>query len=270
MKFSVLMSIYAKERPEYLRESFDSVFNQTLPPDEVVLVEDGPLSPELYAVLDEYESLHPTLNRIPLAENGGLGRALNEGLKHCSYDLVARMDSDDISKPNRFEKQIGLFETYPLAEVVSCWIDEFIDSPTNIVSTRRLPEFPYELYDYGKKRCPVNHPAVMFKRNSVIFAGGYRHFPLFEDYYLWVRLMLNGSKFYNIQESLLLFRSSPDMYKRRGGLRHALNEVKFQYHIHSIGYIGYTRMLTNIGIRFVTRIVPNSLRQKIYTTFLRK
>lgn len=270
MAFSVLMSLYAKERPEYLRESLDSIYNQTLPPDEVVMVEDGPLSPELYAVLDEYELLHPNLKRIPLAKNGGLGKALNEGLKHCSYDLVARMDSDDISKPNRFEKQIGLFEKYQLAEVVSCWIDEFVDSPTNIVSTRRLPEFPYELYAYGKKRCPINHPAVMFKRDSVIFAGGYRHFPLFEDYYLWVRLMLNGSKFYNIQESLLLFRSSPDVYKRRGGLKHALNEVKFQHHIHSIGYIGYMRMVTNICIRFVTRIVPNSLRKKIYTTFLRK
>lgn len=270
MQFSVLMSLYAKERPEYLRESLDSVFAQSLPPDEVVLVEDGPLTPELYAVLDEYGKAHEELKRVPLEHNGGLGKALNEGLKHCSYDLIARMDTDDIAKPDRFEKQIRLFELHPLAEVVSCWIDEFEGTSDNIVSTRKLPEYPYELFNYGKKRCPINHPAVIFRKESVLFAGGYRHFPLFEDYYLWVRLLLNGAHFYNIQESLLLFRTSPDMFKRRGGLKHALTEIKFQRHINKIGYISTARMCANILIRFTTRMIPNSLRELVYKKLLRK
>lgn len=270
MPFSVLMSLYAKEHPEYLRESLDSIFSQTLLPNEVVMVEDGPLTPELYAVLDEYSATHSEIKRVPLAQNGGLGKALNEGLKHCTHDLVARMDTDDIAKPERFEKQIQLFKQYPLAEVVSCWIDEFEGAPTNVVSTRKLPEFPFEVFNYGKLRCPINHPAVMFRKESVLFAGGYRHFPLFEDYYLWVRLLLNGAHFYNIQESLLLFRTSPDMFKRRGGLKHALTEIKFQRHINKIGYISTSRMFLNIIIRFTTRIVPNSIRELVYKKLLRR
>lgn len=269
MAFSVLMSLYAKERPDYLRQSFDSVFNQTLPPDEVILVEDGSLTDELNAVLNEYEEKHPELKRIKLPINGGLGKALNEGLKHCSHELIARMDTDDIAKPNRFEKQLAVFDKYPDVEVVSCWIDEFENISSNVISTRKLPEFPFELFEYGKKRCPINHPAVTFRKSSILFAGGYRHFPLFEDYYLWVRLLLNGAKFYNIQESLLLFRSSSDMFKRRGGLKHALEEIRFQNHIRKIGYIGFFRMCLNIAIRFTTRVIPNSLRSKIYRNFLR-
>lgn len=270
MPFSVLMSLYAKERPEYLRQSLDSVFSQTLMPDEVIIVEDGPLTPDLYKVLDEYEASHPTIKRVPLPVNGGLGRALNEGLKHCSCELVARMDTDDIARPDRFKKQLAVFERYPQAEVVSAWIDEFEGTPDNIISTRRLPEFPYQIYSYAKKRCPINHPVAVFNKKSILFAGGYQHFSLFEDYYLWVRLLLNGSKFYNVQESLLLFRTTPDMFKRRGGLKHAITEIKFQIFLRKIGFISFGIMIINIPIRFITRIVPNNLRAIIYHRLLRR
>lgn len=267
--FSVLMSLYSKEHPEYLRESLESVFHQTLIPDEVVLVEDGPLTPDLYSILNEYEKRYPQFKRVPLAINGGLGKALNEGLRHCSYGLVARMDTDDVSKPDRFEKQLAVFEKYPQAEVVSSWIDEFEQNVDNIISTRRLPEFPFEIAKYAKKRCPVNHPVAMFKKESVLFAGGYRHFPLFEDYYLWVRLLMNGAKFYNVQESLLLFRTSPDMYKRRGGLKHGITEIMFQNHIRKIGFIPWWIFIQNITTRFIVRILPNSIRTFIYSNYLR-
>ncbi len=269
MPFSVLMSLYAKERPDYLLQSLDSIFSQTLPPDEAVLVEDGPLTDELYSVLDEYEKKYPQLKRIKLSQNGGLGKALNEGLKHCSYELVARMDTDDIAMPDRFEKQLKVFEEYPQVEVVSAWIEEF-DSDTNkSIAIRKLPEFPFEIYKFGKKRCPINHPVVMFKKNTVQFAGGYLSFPLFEDYYLWVRLLLNGAKFYNVQETLLKFRTSPEMYRRRGGFKHAINELKFQRHIYKLGYISTIQLFINIPIRFLTRIIPNSSRRWIYQHLLR-
>lgn len=270
MKFSVLISLYAKERPEFLWQSLESVFNQSLSPDEVIVVEDGPLTPELYVVLEEFEKEHPEFHRIKLPENGGLGKALNEGLKHCHYDLVARMDTDDIAKSDRFAKQIAIFEVNPEIQVVSSWISEFRDTPTNIISVRKLPEFPFELYAYGKKRCPVNHPAVMFRKSSVLLAGGYRHFPLMEDYYLWVRMLLNGDKFYTIQESLLFFRTDDNTYRRRGGLRHGLDEVRFQYEIYRLNYISFMRFIKNIGIRFTTRIMPNRLREALYQHFLRK
>ena len=269
MPFSVLMSLYAKEKPEYLRQSLNSVFNQTLPPDEVVLVLDGPIPNELQNVISDFTSKYINLKIIPLQNNVGLGKALNEGLKYCSYDLVARMDTDDIAKSNRFEKQISTFENNPAIQIVSCWIDEFIETPENIVSVRKLPELPFEIYEYGKKRCPVNHPSVMFKKKAVELAGGYRHFPLMEDYYLWVRLLLNGEKFYNIQESLLFFRTSDDTYKRRGGFKHGIDEIRFQYHIHKLGYTSSRQFLKNITIRFSTRIVPNSLREFIYKKLLR-
>ncbi len=269
MPFSVLMSLYAKEQPNFLRQSLESVFNQTLPPDEVVLVEDGTLTEELYNVVKKYSTNHRELRVVSLPVNGGLGKALNEGLKHCSFELVARMDTDDIAKPDRFEKQLAIFDKYPQVEVVSSWIDEFKDTPSNVISTRKLPEFPYEIYHYAKKRCPINHPVAMFKKDSVLFAGGYQHFPLFEDYFLWIRLLLNGSKLYNIQESLLLFRTSDDMYKRRGGWKHAITEVRFQNKVRKIGFISIFQFIENISVRFITRVVPNNLRVFIYKKFLR-
>ncbi len=269
-KFSVLMSLYAKERPEYLRESLDSVFNQSLPAAEVVMVEDGPLTDELYAELDAAGKAHPELKRVRLEKNGGLGPALNEGLKHCSHELVARMDTDDVAVRDRFEKQVGVFEKYPQVEVVSAWIQEF-DSETGAdISVRKLPEHAYEIYRYGQSRCPVNHPVVMFKKRSVEFAGGYRPFPLFEDYYLWVRMLLNGARFYNIQECLLRFRTSPEMYKRRGGWKHAVTEVKFLRHVRKLGFISINRFVASVAVRFTTRVSPNFVRSWIYQHLLRK
>lgn len=258
------MSIYAKERPDYLRQALDSVFHQTVTPDEVVIVEDGALTSDLYSVLDEYEKRYPRLNRIPLATNGGLGNALNEGLKYCSNEIIARMDTDDISTPDRFFKQLKIFEEFPQTEIVSSWIDEFIDTPDNIISTRKVPQYHYEILKYGQTRNPINHPAVMFKKSTVLFAGNYQPVPLFEDYFLWVRLLMNGARFYNIQESLLRFRASPDMYKRRGGLKYAVAEARFQNHVRRVGFISLWRFISNITIRFIPRIMPNCCRTFIY------
>lgn len=269
MKFSVLLSIYHKEKPEYLLQSLDSVFAQTLRADEVILVKDGPLTEELYTVLEEFQGKYQELKTVPLKENVGLGEALNEGLKHCSHDIVARMDTDDICKPDRFEKQLAVFKNNPDIDVVSSWIDEFEGEVDNILSTRKLPETHSEIYEYGKKRCPINHPAVMFKKSAVLTAGGYMHLPLFEDYYLWVRMLVNGAKFYNIQESLLYFRTSSAMFMRRGGLKYALTEVSFLWKMHKIGYVNLISTIKSIFIRFTVRIMPNSIRGFIYKKLLR-
>ena len=125
MRFSVLLSLYYKENPIFLRESLHSVFGQTLQPDEVILVEDGPLTPALYEVVEEFAGRYSTIKRIVLEKNRGLGNALSEGLKHCSCDLVARMDTDDICKPERFARQLAFMESHPEISVVGAWIDEF-------------------------------------------------------------------------------------------------------------------------------------------------
>ena len=269
-KFSVLLSVYYKEDINFFIQAFNSIIKQTLQPNEIILLKDGALTTELDSIIAEYKILYPNLKVISLLENQGLGKALNEGLKYCTNDLIARMDTDDISLSTRFEKQVHFMKTHPEIDVCSAWIDEFIDSPNNIISRRTLPETPEELYKFGKSRNPLNHPAVMFRKSAVIKAGGYQHFPLFEDYYLWVRMIMNGSKLYNLQEPLLYFRSSTEMYKRRGGLKYALTEIKFQVLLYKIGYISIYQMFKNCCTRFIARIIPNQLRGFLYKRILHK
>lgn len=270
MAFSVLLSLYYKESPLFLQESLNSIFNQTLLPNEIVLVEDGPLTPKLYKVLDDFTNHHAEIKRVVLEKNGGLGNALNEGLKHCSYELVARMDTDDICKSERFAKQVAFMEQHPEVDIVGAWIDEFQGNISNVISTRKLPQYSNDIREFGKKRCPMNHPVTMFRKEAVLAAGGYLPFPFFEDYYLWVRMILNGATMYNIQESLLYFRFSPEMFKRRGGWRYARLEIRFQRHIYKLKYIKFYTMISNICIRMATRIVPNGIRSWIYKKLLRK
>lgn len=267
--YSVLMSVYHKDHCKWLDESLESIFGQTVRADEVVLVQDGPIGEDLEKVIKYYSRAYKELIVIRLEKNGGLGKALNEGLKYCSNELVARMDSDDICFPNRFEKQLKVFESNSNVDVVSSWINEFMDTKENIVSVRRLPEEHDDVAKYAKRRCPINHPAVMFRKSAVLAAGGYKHFRLFEDYYLWARMLVNGCRFYNIQEPLLWFRVSPEMYKRRGGLRYSIDEIRFQQELYRIGLISFWNMLCNIGIRSIVRIMPNGLRGFIYKKALR-
>lgn len=268
--FSVLLSIYKKEKLIYFKQSLDSVLSQNLLPDEIVLVKDGALTKELDYIIECYKSKYSIMKVVSLPENIGLGKALNEGLKYCSYDIVARMDTDDIAKPDRFYKQIEIFQKYQDLDVVGAWIDEFQGDISNVKSTRKLPENHEDILHYGKSRCPVNHPVVMFKKQSVLDAGGYQHFPLFEDYYLWVRMMMNGAKFYNIQESLLNFRFSSDMFKRRGGWKYALTELRFQKKMFNIGFISRFQFIKNISTRFIARILPNTMRAALYKKLLRR
>jgi len=263
------MSLYAKERPLFLRQSLDSVFNQTLKADEVVLVEDGPLTSELYSVVEEYSSKYPQLKIVPLPVNGGLGQALNEGLKHCSYEIVARMDTDDIAKPNRFEKQLKLLAENSDIDICGSWLQEFEGDIFNKKNIKKVPAAHEEISKYIKYRNPINHPSVAFRKKGVIDAGGYKPFPLFEDYYLWARMMVNGCKFANIPECLVNFRVSSDMYRRRGGFKYAKDSVKFQWTLHKLGLISVTSAIKSSFIRGVIYSIPNSLRTIIYKKLLR-
>lgn len=268
-KFSVLISVYYKEQPTFFRQSLDSIFAQTLLPNEVVIVKDGLLTEELDEVVEEFCSLYTIIKVVSLSHNQGLGKALNEGLNHCSYDLVARMDTDDICKINRFEEQIEIFKMDSSIDVVGSNIDEFIGNIENVISSRKLPELHCDIVKYAKKRSPLNHPTVMFKKNSVIASGGYLHMYLLEDYYLWMRMISKGCKFYNIQESLLYFRTSESMIKRRGGYNYVKSEVRFYIRIYNLGLIGFFDLISNILVRSFVRLSPNIIRSFFYRTFLR-
>lgn len=268
-KFSVLISIYYKESPQYFHAALESIFTQTLLPSEIVLVKDGPLTPQLDTIIDEYTSHYPIFKIITNKKNLGLGLALSKGLQFCSNELVARMDTDDISKSDRFEKQIGYMTQHPNVSVCSAWIDEFVDSPNDIKSVRKLPETHEEIIAYSKKRCPINHPVAVFRKSDVINCGGYQHCPFFEDYYLWCRMLNRGYIFHNLQESLLLFRASKDMFNRRGGIQLCKNEYNFLRKIKSIGYISTWEMCKALIVRIPVRLMPSKLRSWLYKTLLR-
>ena len=267
-KFSVLLSIYKKENPLFFKQSMDSLFTQTILPSEIVLIKDGPLTPELNTIISKYQSKHSTLKVISLPINQGLGNALNEGLKHCSYNLIARMDTDDIAKPSRSEKQIRIFQENPQIDICSAWIEEFEKTPKNILAIRKLPETHEEIIKYAKHRCPINHPVVMYKKNAVIKAGGYKGFP--EDYRLWINMIMTGAQFHNIQESLLYFRFSKEMVKRRGGWRYAIADAKSQWDFYKIGFLDFPTFLYNFLVRMSVRLTPNNIREIIYKKLLRK
>ena len=268
-EFSLLISVYYGEKAEYLSECFDSIYKQTVPPTEIVLVEDGQLNDSLYKAIDREAQRFPTLKRVVLKQNKGLGTALSEGMKACSYDLIARMDTDDICMPERFEVQLKYMQEHPEIDVLGAWITEFDHVPSNTVGVRCPPENHEAIYKFGKMRNPTNHPVVMFRRQSVLGAGGYLPFPLFEDYYLWARMLVKGYRFHNLPQSLLLFRRSPEMIHRRGGLSYAQHEMKLLKKFREIGYISTYGLIRNVAQRYVVRILPNRARGVVYRHLLR-
>lgn len=268
-EFSLLMSIYKGEKVVYLKACFDSIFQQSYQPTEIVLVEDGLLTTELYKAIEEEEKRFPNLRRVKLEKNQGLGIALNEGMKACTYDIIARMDTDDICMPDRFKVQIEYIQKHPEVDVLGAWITEFDHDPINHIGIRSLPENHEDIFKFGKKRNPINHPVVMFRKNAIIDVGGYLPCNLFEDYYLWGRLLQNGYHFHNLQQSLLLFRRTPEMINRRGGFQYARYEIHFFNELLKIGYISRLEFIRNLLQRFIIRILPNGIRSFIYKFFLR-
>ena len=179
------------------------------------------------------------------------------------------MDTDDISHPDRFEKQLAFMRKHPEVDLLSSWIDEFVDDPNQPLSVRRLPESHEELYKYGRKRNPANHPVVMLRKEAVEAAGGYQHFPFFEDYYLWVRMLMNGAHFHCLQESLLSMRTNPDMFTRRGGWSYACTELRLQRELLHMGYTNVWHFVVLALPKFAVRLLPNSLRTVVYRKLLR-
>ncbi|WP_281716744.1 glycosyltransferase [Alistipes senegalensis] len=257
-EFSVLISIYYKESPLYFREALNSVFAQTLQPAEIVLVKDGPLTPELDAVIEEYSTRYPIFKIVTNETNLGLGLALAKGLSACSYEYVARMDTDDLIAPTRFEKEIRkLDEGY---DVVSCWTKIFEDDLSHILCVRARPEFHDDIVRLAKRRSPINHPGAVFRKSAVLKAGNYQHCLLFEDYHLWVRMILSGAKFYNVPEPLYYFRYTSAAMKRRGGFQYMVTETKTMFYFYKLGFYSFADFIINTMMRSSIRIMPLKLR----------
>lgn len=269
-EYSVLMSVYHKERPEYLKQAIESIQVQSLSTNDFVLVCDGPLNDELDAVIQTKQlEMGENLSVVRLAKNGGLGNALNEGIKHCKNELVARMDSDDIAYPDRCEKQIAVFNTHSEVSICSGIVEEFTTDP-NTVDTRRVPpETNAEIIEFAKKRNPFNHPCVMYKKSAVKAVGSYQDFYLLEDYYLWLRILMAGYQGYNIQEPLLHMRAGSDMYKRRAGWKYAKTQAKLFKFMKQQGFIGNGQYIKSCVIRSGSALAPNWLRKFMFERVLR-
>lgn len=265
-KYSVLMSLYKKENPEYLRMAIDSMLNQTVAPDEIVLVEDGPLTDELYEVLDEYPMLHRVKNEINL----GLGLALNVGLKECKNELVARMDTDDCSKSERCEKQLARFEEKSYLAIVGSHIDEFVGDISNVVSQRVVPTSSEEIYDFAKRRSAFNHPAVMYSKTAVLENGGYSDLKRNQDVDLFGRMLYAGYKAENIDEALLWFRSSDELAKRRKSWENTRSYIATIYKFCKLGYSSYWDLLLVGVAQIAMYFMPVKIQNIFYRFFLRK
>lgn len=264
------MSVYYKEKPEFLKQSMMSIFDQTVSTNDFVLVCDGELTGGLDDVIDEMQKqFGNVLNVVRLPQNVGLGKALNEGIKHCKNDLVARMDSDDISYPNRCERELEIFQKYNV-DVVSGTVEEFVDSPDDTYSKRILPERHDKIVSFAKKRNPFNHPCVMYRKEAVQNAGGYQDFYLLEDYYLWIRMLMNGSIGYNLQDSILWMRAGNGMYKRRSGIKYAKSQIKLLKFMKDNDFISVGQHLKYSVVRVGSSIAPNFLRKFMYEKIMRK
>ena len=271
LKYSILMSVYYKEKPEWLDYSIESMMNQTIKCDEFVLVEDGPLTEELDLIVEKYVKKYPKIfNVIKIKKNGGLGPALKLGIEKCNNEYIARMDSDDYSIPTRIEKQFEIFKTNPGLGLVGSNVEEFEDTIDNVNCHVILPETNEEIIKFSKRRCPFRHPSLLYKKSAVLKANNYREFYLCEDYDLYVRMISSGCKCYNIQEPLVYMRIGKDFYKRRGGWKYMKTILKFKNEQLRTGYFSLCDYLKSTIPHIIVCLIPNFLRDWIYRNLLRK
>jgi len=271
MKFSVSICVYGKDNAEHFKMAMESIINQTIPPNEIVLVVDGPIPDSIQKVIEIIQNKYENLKVVYLEKNVGHGEARRIGIQQCTYDLIAIMDADDICVLDRFERQLECFRDDLELSIVGGNILEFIDDIDNIVGIRKVPESDNEIKQYLKKRCPFNQMTVMFKKNDVMAAGGYSDWYCNEDYYLWIRMMQKGFKFRNINEILCFVRVGSDMYQRRGGWKYFKSEAKLQRYMLDHKIINYFTFLNNVMIRFILQVLmPNKVRGYIYRNFARK
>ncbi|MEN2386001.1 glycosyltransferase [Comamonas thiooxydans] len=265
-KFSVLMSVYSKESPQFLDNSIQSIWSaQKLKPSQIVLVQDGQLGKPILDVIEKWKRLiGPSFLTVELKNNVGLAKALNSGLKFCNYDLIARMDTDDIALPERFEEQVKLMTQNPEVTVSSAFIEEWDNTLSSLIGTRTLPYSHLEIIKFAKTRSPINHPCAIFRKSKIEAYGGYPEiYP--EDYALWGTLLNKGEIFKNIPKVLLKMRAGDAITQRRG-YKFLKGEVKIFIYFEKIGFINKLELLFNIITRSIIRLSPNYIKKILYKT----
>ena len=270
MKYSVLMSVYIKEKAEYLDQSLRSMVDQTVFPDEIVIVEDGPLTTELQAVIESYDNEFPGLiNIVKLEKNGGLGNALNYGIDACRNELIARMDSDDIAKSDRCEKQLYAFKSTPELSIVGTQIEEFIGDKENVVSSRIVPTTYCEIMKFSRRRSPFNHPTVMYRKSELNRVGKYRTWGRKEDLDLFIRMLHSDCKAINLKESLLWYRAGEDNLRRRKTWVNCKEYIQIMWGFFLKGYIGLSDIIYVVVGQLAMYLMPATIAERVSKKYLR-
>jgi len=269
-KFSVLMSLYIKEKAEYFDECMQSLLQQTVLPSEIVIVFDGPISNELRDKVEKYKNENPRwIKTVENETNKGLGIALADGVPACKYELIARMDTDDIARGDRFEKQLHMFMKDPELDICGSHIIEFEGSIDNILAKRKVPICHNEIAEYQKQRSAFNHMTVMYKKSTVLNAGNYEHCPLMEDDMMWIRMLIAGAKCANVDDYLVYARTGYAMIERRGGWEYYKKYKNGRRMILDTNYISKWDYYKTVGIQLIVALVPKKIRLFIFTRLLR-
>lgn len=265
------MSLYIKEKTEYFDECMKSLLRQTVLPSEIVIIFDGPLSPAMYTMVDDYCKAYPGLIKlIKNKDNKGLGLALADGIPECSFELIARMDTDDIAREDRFEKQLREFMNDPDLDICGSCIAEFDELPEMIIANRSVPVNDSEIKKYQRRRDAFNHMTVMYKKSAVLDAGNYQDCPLMEDSLLWARMIMNGAKCKNIPDTLVYARIGKDMFERRGGFNYFLKYCRGRKAIKDTGFISNGDFLLTIMVQLTICLLPNRVRGFVFKKLLHR
>ena len=271
LNVSVVLTTYEGDDPNELAEALESVIEQSASPAEIVLVKDGPVSSELEAIIESYESDHPDLFSISKLEtNQGQGKARQVGVENATHDFVAMMDADDISVPTRFQQQTDYLHAHPEIDAVGGHIAEFVSNPEEPYAVRKVPTEPCVVARKARFRSPLNQTTVMARRQAILDAGNYQPTDRMEDYGLWARMLLNEATLANIPEVLAKVRAGEKMYERRGGWEYAREEIRLQQDFLRMGFVSVPVALLNLAIRVPMRLLPNRFRGAFYSRFLRK
>ncbi len=260
------MPFYNGDQPKHFSDALVSLHDQTLRADEVVLIQDGPVSQDHLQVVEEWKAKMPEINHVVLEQNQGLSAALNAGVTAAKHEWLARMDADDICEPNRFEAQLALINAIPDLAILGSWITEFDDTMEQEIAVRKLPETHEEILRYARWRCPFNHMTVMYRKSILQKLGAYKNYgAVGDDYELWARFLMNGYKSANIQLSLVKARTGADFYnKRRRGWKYFKNELREVNDLYKLKLINAPLWVFHVSLKAVVRFSPPFLVKLIY------
>ena len=270
IQYSVLMTVYKGDNPIFVETSIKSILDQTHPSNDIVIVEDGPLPDALEQIICSYAASNPAIHVLRLPKNVGLGKALNEGLPLCKNELIARMDSDDISMLDRCEKQVKAFMDDPELDIVGCPVKEFVGTPDNIVGQRLVPIDNKSIHKYVRRRDPFNHPTVMYRKSKVMKYGPYGDYRKNQDTDLWIKLLCKGGcKAINIDEFLLMFRFDEGTFRKRKSWTNTRTLINIRWKAFKDKHCSFFDFLVVSGAQLAIYIMPSGLQRFIYQHILR-